>query len=367
MSTGIEWTDETWNPVSGCSKVSEGCRNCYAEGIDKRFNADHKPWTAPNAAHNVRLHPERLDKPLHWKKPRKIFVNSMSDLFHERVPDEFIDYVFAIMALTPKHTFQILTKRPGRMCEYVAGLGNSETASKRLSDAAYDIGIDEEASVFIANRTKGQLPNANPGWPLTNVWLGVSVEDQRAADERIPLLLQTPAAVRFLSCEPLLGPADLTRIELGTKITGHGSRRIVWDVLSGWEHQYSPERKSDAVPNSSNSQNHPSIDWVIVGGESGPNARPMHPDWARSLRDQCQEAFVPFLFKQWGEWLLVESGGVRYGDICLSDDGEREVADKNYVCFGNESGGALMRKVGKKSAGRFLDGLAWDEYPVTQP
>ena len=277
MSTGIEWTDETWNPVSGCSKVSEGCRNCYAEGIDKRFNADHKPWTAPNAAHNVRLHPERLDKPLHWKKPRKIFVNSMSDLFHEQVPDKFIVDVFSVMAEASWHTFQILTKRPQRMMQFMDNCTIANDVWLQTSR-----GVDE---------------NPSP-WPLPNIWLGVSVEDQHAADERIPLLLQTPAAVRFLSCEPLLGPVDLTCIELGTKTTGHGTRRIVWDALSGWEHQYSPERKSDAVPNSSNSQNHQSVDWVITGSESGPHARPMDEKWVHSLRDQCQEADIAFFYKQ---------------------------------------------------------------------
>lgn len=252
--TSIEWTDVTWNPVTGCSKVSPGCAHCYAERVTHRFNRDALPWTPANAAVNVVLHPERLDAPLHWRKPRRVFVNSMSDLFHENVPDEFIARVFAVMALSPWHTYQVLTKRPELMHAYMTDF------ALRVNAHGWPEGVPM-APRFRANG----LPNA-VDWPLPNVWLGVSVENQHWADERIPLLLQTPAAVRFVSCEPLLGPVDLSRW-MGCNDPG---------CCTPW------------------------LDWVIVGGESGPKARPMDLAWARSLRDQCRAASVPFFMKQLG-------------------------------------------------------------------
>ncbi len=206
-TTTIEWTDYTWNPVSGCTKVSQGCKHCYAERLANRFWKD-RPFT------EVRLHPERLQQPATWKKPRTVFVNSMSDLFHENVPDDFIRKVFATMAANPQHTFQILTKRSERL----SGLG------RRLT------------------------------WP-DNVWMGVSVENRKAAS-RIDELRRTPAKVRFLSLEPLIGP--LTKLNLD------------------------------------------GIAWVIVGGESGPGARPMKEEWVQDLLRQCREAETAFFFKQWG-------------------------------------------------------------------
>ena len=251
--TTIEWTDETWNPVTGCSHVSDGCRNCYAEGIAKRFSGTgsfpvFKPWTAPNAAHNVVLHPERLDAPLHWRKPRRVFVNSMSDLFHELVPEEFIDRVFAVMALTPQHTYQVLSKRPERMRAYFAW--DREAA---VSDVLYASKWPMKPEVFIAagrDRVQG-------GWPLPNVWLGVSAEDQRTADKRIPVLLDTPAVVRFVSAEPLLAAINL---RLGAS--------------------------------------EPSLGWVIVGAESGPRARPCELRWIEGIVSQCRAAGTPVFVKQ---------------------------------------------------------------------
>ena len=245
-STSIEWTEETWNPVTGCTKVSPGCQHCYAERFSERFRG--VPGHPYETGFDVTLRPERLAKPLGWKKPRRVFVNSMSDLFHEDVPDEFIDRVFVVMSMTGRHTFQVLTKRAERMRDYCsspATVGRIVTDSVEVLD-----GID----------VKWTLSHHEDGfrgirWP--NVWLGVSVEDQKRADERIPLLLETPAAVRFVSAEPLLGPVDF----------------------------------GEALDQ---------IDWVIVGGESGPGARPMNPDWVRSIRDQCQFVEVPFFFKQWG-------------------------------------------------------------------
>ena len=217
--------------------------NCYAESLTKRYAgrpgwpAEFLPWTPENAGENVVLHPERLDGPLRWKKPRRIFVNSMSD---EAVPDEFIVEVFAVMARAPRHVFQVLTKRPERMLAF-------------CSREAHWWGNKAE----IAARE-------DYGKPLPNVWLGTSVENQRWADIRIPLLLQTPARVRFISAEPLLGPVDL--------------RSYTWTKEQG--------------------AMRPRLDWVICGGESGPGRREMDLDWARSLRDQCRAAGVPFFFKQ---------------------------------------------------------------------
>lgn len=280
-TTKIEWADAVWNPVTGCTKASEGCRNCYAETIAKRFWGERK-FT------DVQTHPDRLDAPLHWKKPRRVFVNSMSDLFHLNVRFSFVESVFETIEATPRHTYMILTKRPDRM---------------------YD---------FIVNWKKGIA--------LPNVWLGVSVENQQAADERIPILLQTPAAVRFVSVEPIRGPVDF-RLKDGSYMT---------DALTGC-------MITAAEPIQGNA-----LDWVICGGETGPGARPMHPDWARSLRDQCQAADVPFFFKSWGEWWPAESGRLY------------DIENTRTVMW---SDGQDMLRIGKKAAGRLLDGVVWNQFP----
>ncbi|MBW4978299.1 phage Gp37/Gp68 family protein [Marinobacter adhaerens] len=284
QKTGIEWTESTWNPIRGCSRVSEGCRNCYAETVANRFKGPGEPYEgliAKGGQWNgeVKLVEHKLDEPCRWSKPRMIFVNSMSDLFHENVDFETIHRVMLVMQKAQHHTFQVLTKRPERMLRFFKWWGGECERS---------------------------FPEVMP-----NVWLGVSVEDQATADERIPLLLDTPAAVRWISAEPLLGPVDLSSLPYPCKVKGN-------------------------------------IHWVVVGGESGRNARPMHPDWARSIRDQCQTAGVPFLFKQWGEWLPVlgQSEGVPiWGKKHSFEDG------------------TFMGWVGKKDAGRSLDGRTWDQYP----
>ena len=248
-STAIEWTDATWNPVTGCSKVSEGCRNCYAAALAPRLAAMGQnaytdlPWTKKNAAENVKLHHDRLEGPLRWRKPRRIFVNSMSDLFHELVPFEFVDRVFAVMALAEKHTFQILTKRPERMAEYFSWL---ETRTLSIEAA-----IAEIRTSVPATKVGNIQP---PSLPLPNVWFGTSVEDQRVHG-RVDQLRRVPSVVRFLSCEPLIGPLDLD--------------------LNG-------------------------IHWVIVGGESGHGHRPIQVRWVRDIRAQAEAAEVAFFFKQWG-------------------------------------------------------------------
>lgn len=344
--TKIEWTDATWNPIRGCSRVSEGCRNCYAEKVAYRFRGPGQPYEGLATKVNghaawtgeVRFIEKHLLDPLRWKEPRRIFVNSMSDLFHENVPDEWIDRIFAVMALCPQHQFQVLTKRPARMSEYLG------RACGRIADLVMKMRADRGDRGCV-----GPLPNLPPGatwWPLANVWLGVSVENQAAADERIPLLLETPAAVRFISAEPLLGPVNLNRIEVmeGEVDRSDPENPIVSgyciDAMSG--EAFDDEYGSLSTAPDGEVPLERGIDWVIVGGESGPGARPMHPDWARSLRDQCQAAGVPFFFKQWGEW----------GPNWLNDENGK-VPDSEW-----------MDRMGKKAAGALLDGREWREFPA---
>ena len=257
--TAIGWTDATWNPVTGCTKVSPGCLHCYAETLDKRFHRDgpYVPWTVASqrkaGVGAIHLHSERLDAPLHWKKPRRIFVNSMSDLFHKDVPDEFILQVFSVMWAASQHQFQVLTKRPRRMLVWLNNVARSNL------DGFAQI-LDPLDWNYVSVR-----------WPLPNVWLGVSVENQRCADERLPLLAKCPAAVRFVSVEPLLGPLSKLRPYL---INPHDT-----DWIDGQGY--------GAV-----------LQWVIVGGESGPGHRPMQVEWVQSIADQCTAAGVPLWVKQ---------------------------------------------------------------------
>ena len=316
--SAIEWTDATWNPVTGCTKVSQGCKNCYAEREWPRLQ--HLPAYAGRAFTDVRCHPDRLNEPLRWRRPRKIFVCHNADLFHEAVPDNFIDLVFAVMALSSRHTFQVLTKRPERMLNYLSRVDRTDLLRHR---ALCDLGIrpggnSRKSSYFYWDGERWQCT-----WPLPNIWLGVSVEDQATADERIPLLLQTPAAVRWVSAEPLLSP-----ILLCDSPNDMGEPRVDW--LRGME----------ATPPI------PRLDWIVAGGESGPKARPSHPDWVRSLRDQCQAAGVPFFFKRWGEW-APDAPVSKYADSTIKMDD-----------------GTYLRFVGKKRAGRMLDGREWNEYPA---
>jgi len=290
--SGIEWTDATWNPVTGCTEVSPGCDHCYAKTFAERWRG--VPGHHFEQGFDVVLRPERLDQPLRWRRTRRIFVNSMSDLFHDQIPDDFIAQVFAVMARASHHTFQLLTKRHGRM----RSLLNDEDFQVRVGQMRFRMGEPEPAD-----------DDPSWGWPLPNVWLGVSVEDQRWANIRTPALLDTPAAIRFLSCEPLLGPVDI--------INGLGDS---W--LTG-------------------------IGWIIVGGESGHGARPMHPEWVRSLRDQADVAGVAFYFKQWGEW-------------CPEDQAPEDAVVPARFVRDDGTGGI---RFGKKAAGRELDGRTWDEYP----
>lgn len=360
--TKIEWTEKTWNPVVGCSIVSPGCTNCYAMTMAARiermggapqYDGTTKPsragavWTG-----KVALAEKALLEPLKRKKPTMYFVNSMGDLFHEDVPDAWIDRVFAVMALCPQHTFQVLTKRSARMREYL-------TKSTRPNDAHPEDHRRRDSIAVAAMKLFIDLNDLNDGneyafktamtiaqkHPLPNVWLGVSAEDQTRADDRIPDLLATPAAVRFVSAEPLLGPINF----LVTNNEGHdisALRGIACDptIPDGADEYYRTGK----------------LDWVIVGGESGKGARPMHPDWARSLRDQCANADVAFFFKQWGEYCTpLKQLPSQKGDITCWPDGT--IGNGNA----NENGGAgqSLRRAGKKAAGRVLDGCTHDGMP----
>lgn len=267
MGSAIEWTEETWNPVVGCTRVSRGCDHCYAVKHTRRLAGKlpvYQGLVNPGKKHfngTVRTLPERLEQPLRWRKPRRVFVNSMSDLFHPDVSFEFIDRVWAVMALARDHTFQILTKRPGRMAEY------SNDRRERFQLRGFGPGVHpvQREIEFWIDRRPTYEDAGLWRWPLPNVWLGTSVEDQAAADERIPHLLRTPAAVRFLSCEPLLGHVDL------------------WRALPS-------DLPYDGI----------TVDWVIVGGESGPQSRPCDVEWIRGIVRDCQATGVPTFVKQLG-------------------------------------------------------------------
>ncbi len=332
--TKISWCTDVWNPIVGCTKVSSGCDSCYAISMAHRLASNPKtPQYAgttkitngrPNWSGKLNLVEHKLREPLRWRKPALVFVNSMSDLFHESVPDEWIDRVFAVMALCPQHTFQVLTKRPERMARYQT----YNAAMRILGAMEYVTGSKQfEATVSL---------------PLPNVWLGVSVENQNAWNERVLDLSRTAAAVRFVSVEPMLGPIDmgetygLYQLDDNTYALKVGAR---WDR---------------------------SPDWIICGGESGPRARPMNPNWARSIRDQCAGADVPFMFKQHGAW-VDEFHPKAHPQTMSTDDSFVTYVDRD----GNECGavgaddykGLYMVRVGKNKAGRELDGVVHDDYP----
>lgn len=320
--SGIEWTDATWNPVTGCAKVSAGCKNCYAERDWARLK--HLPTYAGRAFTDVACHPERLDQPLRWRRPRRIFVNSLSDLFHPAVPDEFISQVFAVMGICTHHTFQVLTKRPERMLDWFSRKGR-KVDGRPSAESSVPFWMDN----LLIVRGVGILWDGT--WPLPNVWIGVSVEDQASADKRIPLLLKTPAAVRWVSAEPLLGPVDLYAVPVRDTSTCCGAAGDDDDVCY--------DNPLSRCFDRSHGVDGASIDWLVVGGESGPKARGMDPEWARSLRDQCAAAGVPFHFKQWGAGCPIGSG--------LS--------------------GAPLKVAGydfsERNGGRVLDGVVHDAYP----
>ncbi len=286
---------------------------------------------------------DRLDMPLRWRKPRKIFVNAQSDLFHDSVPDEYIAQVFAVMALARHHTFQVLTKRHARMRSLLS-------SQEFLDSVEFECESFDCAADWVSDAQDRVL-----AWPLPNVWLGVSTENQQWANIRIPALLDTPAAVRFISAEPLLGHIDLART----------SSPPFWCLGHG--------RPAGHCPNDLHLPRDWGVDWVIVGGESGPGARPMHPNWAASLRDQCQIAGVPFLFKQWGQWSPIGDRSSRH--VVMTDDGSIYAPGDLPWPDGPRRGEAqradfphhhpmFLYRTGNRAAGRELDGRSWDQYPV---
>ena len=347
-TTTIGWTDATWNPITGCSMISAGCTHCYAQTLAGTRMKNHwsrrgltrKTPSGPVWNGEVRFNRKWLDQPLHWKKPRMVFVCAHADLFHEAVDDEWIDMVFAVMVMSNRHTFQVLTKRATRMRGYLSStdtVGRVASLVAELSTKLYG-----KSSTRIEHREDGMT-----GLVLRNVWLGVSVEDQANAERRIPLLLDTPAAVRWISAEPLLGPIDLTRLK---------TEELTWqDALNGRAHSAQSTWRYE-----------PKLDWVVVGGESGRHARRMDLQWVRKVVGECQAAQVPVFVKQLGRYP---------GEICKPVDAtdlERANWKRNgwtHVISGEgEQWNRDLRLKDKKGSdpSEWPDDLQVQEYPSAQ-
>ena len=371
-ATHIEWTDATWNIITGCSVVSPGCTNCYAmrlAGTRMKHEPTREGLTIDTRAGpvwngQVRFNAHWLDLPLRWSRPRKIFVCAHGDLFHEGVSDNWLDQIFAVMALSPQHTFQVLTKRADRMMAYFSRVTRLQV--ERGDDIAVCPQIIDDVAAQLTTTHGGSLDET--AWPLPNVWLGVSVEDQARADERIPLLLDTPAAVRWISAEPLLGPVDLTAIQAPRYVPEDHEMDWKFDALTTGD-DYSFTDDLGVSEGGDGPYRDHALDWVVVGGESGPKARPMHPDWVRRIRDDCVAAGVPILFKQWGEWTPGENAQSTIGravDTADWFDGRwdfqrlsaRDCEDQHI------DDEPTLYRAGKKAAGRRLDGQLHDGYPV---
>lgn len=382
----IEWTDRSdWNPIRGCTRVSPGCGGpgkhggCYAEAMAARFSKpgqwghgfaemrNHEPrWTG-----RVEMMRERLDLPLRWKKPARIFASSTSDMFHEELEIADIAEMWAYMTAAYWHEFQVLTKRPERAAVLLQDDLFREMVNDYLSEidvVAGELGLYDPLE---RSRTDWRAccpdPQDDDEWPIKHIWLGVSAEDQARADERIPLLLKTPAAVRFVSLEPLLGPIDLT-----DRCNGH----YFHNMLNGTRWHDNPEGLNPAHKFTG------SLDLVIVGGESGPHARPMQYDWARSLLGQCEAASVAYFFKQWGEYLPVGqtlpgfgkvhgATAVKPGRMKLHYAGTPDQAPKyafaeHGVEVASTADNRLTFRVGKKAGGRLLDGVEHNAMPIRE-
>lgn len=380
--TRIEWVRNseghkgaTWNVVTGCSLASPGCLRCYAMRLagtrlkhhPSRIGLTEETRSGPVWTGEVRFNEEWLEQPLRWKKPRAIFVAAHGDLFHPGVPDEVLDQIFAVMALSPQHTYQVLTKRAGRMRAYVS----DDSQARMDARQAAMRGLSKDPKVSF------------PGWPLKNVWLGISVEDQRRANERIPDLLMTPAAIRWISAEPLIGGILLDAIPMQVPGTDeHGT-------LSALEGILTPSAGGAGVEDRTAETKLPKLDWVVVGGENAPDALPMLPRWARSLRDQCAASQTAFFFKQWGTWhtnaILMSTGEAVFrqftsyeqwvakaatwirGGICLDNEGRNLKCGKDMKAA-EEAGRfpvTIMHRMSKRQSGNLLDGRTHEEFPIT--
>lgn len=345
--TNISWTDATWNPVTGCGPEFQCYERCYARRMATRLRG--RCGYPADEPFRVTLHPERLGEPLLWKKPRRVFVVSMGDLFHEDVPDDYIDQMVAVMARAKQHTFQVLTKRPERMAAYFSDPESLMPRVQKYYDARAHHAVFVKRGLGKPGVGFTHL-RLGPAFPLPNVWLGVSVENQAAADVRIPLLLKMPASVRFLSCEPLLGPVDLSQ--------------FMWNEREAVRQAMNGPMACNRDQAESESEN--LLHWVIAGGESGPHARPAHPDWFRSLRDQCQSAGAQFFLKQIGEWapmdihdpILLKAGPLRtwYNGQWADDQPDQQL---RYLMAGM----TVVQRVGKTAAGNLLDGREHQDFP----
>lgn len=284
-STKIQWATKVWNPVTGCDKISEGCANCYADKFAKRLqkNPNEDISHKYRNGFKVTTHPEALSEPEKWKKPQRVFVCSMGDLFHEDVPFEFITRVFATMLMHPQHTFMLLTKRAQRMKDFIDW-------------------VNPTCLIYIKN-----------------IWFGVTAENQRRFNERVTILLEIKASLHFVSVEPMLGEIDLNKAFILPEVSD-GELKNHW------------------------------LDWVIVGGETGHNARPLNPRWVKSIQEQCQTANIPFFFKQWGEWITIDRTEVKKHPL---NNLKTDLHDH-----------LVYAKVGKKVAGHLIDGKEFKQFPV---
>lgn len=328
--TNIEYLDYTWNPLAmRCSPVSEGCEHCWhlrmADRLACNLIFDKHTRRVYAGEADPYLIPSRIKDPLHLRKPARIGVQFMGDLFHDSIPFNAIHEIWDIMKACPQHTFIVLTKRPQRMKEALERIYSLERMG--WSKGFWD-----------------------------HVWLGVSIENQARADERIPILLQIPAAKRWVSIEPMLGPVDLTRVRV--------ENNYLINALTGAPLGYTRKDQDSR------------LDWIVLGGETGPGARPMHPDWVWSVRDQCQAAGVPFYFKQWGEWVPAKPD--EYNSFIYPNQGYMSPISSmaplpnpgTGYCYSprslEERGCAYVAKIGKNAAGHLLDGREWREMPGEQ-
>ncbi len=347
--TKIEWTDATWNIVTGCRIVSPGCANCYAmrlagtrlRNLPSRIGLTEDSKAGPVWTGDVRFNREWLDQPLRWKRPRMIFVAAHGDLFADGVKDEWLDQIFAVMALSPHHVFQVLTKRPERMLDYLLEMQRCFNHDHREFSRRWGVAAAEVTGSPCA---AGSIEDIE--LPLPNIWFGVSVEDQRRADERIPILLATPAAIRWISAEPLLSALD------------------VKPYLFIYTHEDEAILSAPIVPGKV-----PVLPWRDPITTPAADICTPRLDWARSLRDQCTEADVPFLFKQWGNWQIASEGnGHLHHDMARNDAYWIDIDGKRHkpISIGLTRPFA-MHRVAKAVAGRLLDGVEHNGFPPLPP